>query len=368
MQRSSRHAVSGLARAAAVVLTAAFLVAGCAETPSEPTPAEPGLKQPKIAVELPEEYNTPAGMVLDTKTGDILLSCPNFNDDKHPAKIVRIDTSNKMTDVVTLPLHPETKKVGPLGIDIGPDGHLYVADNQTFFDREDYQSRLLRVVMENGKAVRCEVVVTGFIMANAVSCRGDTVYVTESKLDTKAEPMPSGVYRFTISELKADAPIKLEPGGKDPHLLVKLQTKNMEWVGANGMGVDAEGNLFVCNFGDAQLLKITFDSGGKVASQEVFAEGQGMMSTDGLKIHPKTGDIYIADFLGNAVHKVDAKTGKVTTIAKNDNTDGAGGLLDRPSEVCLRAGKCYVANIDLDGEADNTYDAPHTISVIELDE
>ena len=31
-------------------------------------------------------------------------------------------------------------------------------------------------------------------------------------------------------------------------------------------------------------------------------------------------DIYIADFLGNAVHRVCAKTGKVTTIAKNENT------------------------------------------------
>ena len=362
MEQHCKQAVSGLARTAALVLAAAFVLAGCAET----TPAPP-LKQPKIAIELPEESNTPDGMVLDTKTGDILLSVPNFNDDKHPAKIVRIDTSDRMTDVVTLPPHPDTKKAGPLGIDIAPDGNLYVADNQSF-GTEELKSRLWRVVMEDGKAARVEVVAVGFFMANAVACRGQHVYVTESKFDPKATPIQSGVYRFAVSELKADDPVQLQPGGNDPHLVAKFETKNPDWVGANGMGFDADGNMFVCNFGDAQLLKFTFDSGGKVASQTVFAEGQGMLSADGMKVHPKTGDIYIADFLGNAVHKVDARTGKVTTLAKNGLTDGTGGLLDRPSEVCLRGNKCYVANIDLDKMADNTYDAPHTISVIELDE
>ena len=366
MEQHSRHAVSGLARAAALVLAAAFLAAGCAETPSEPTSAAPALKQPKIAIELPEEYNTPDGMVLDTKTGDILLSCPNFNDDTHPAKIVRIDTSDKMTDVVTLPLHPDTKKAGPLGIDIAPDGNLYVADNQSF-GTDEIKSRLWRVVMENGKATKVEVVATGFFMANAVACRGDCVYVTESKFDPKAKPFQSGVYRFTISELKADDPVTLEPGGKDPHVIVTFGTKDPDWVGANGMGFDADGNMFVCNFGDAQIVKITFDALGKVASQKVLAEGSGMKSCDGMKVDLKTGDIYVADFLGNAVHKVDGKTGKVTTIARNDNTDGTGGLLDRPSEVCLRDGKIYVSNIDL-ALAGNEYDKPHTISVIELDE
>ena len=47
--------------------------------------------------------------------------------------------------------------------------------------------------------------------------------------------------------------------------------------------------------------------------------------------------IYIADFLGNAVHKVCPETGKVTTIwANENNSDGARGLLDKPSEVCIR--------------------------------
>jgi len=228
------------------------------------------------------------------------------------------------------------------------------------------KARLLRIVVKNGVPVGSEVLVTGFNQSNAVSCYGDSVYVTETSLDNEATPMPSGVYCFRYSEFKG-RPIKLLPGGKDKHLIATFLTDNPDWrVGANGIGFDANGNLFVCNFGEASLIKITFDKNGKVASQTVFAKGQGMESTDGLKIAPKTGDIYIADFVGNAVHKVDAKTGRVTTIAKNaNNSGGIGGLLDRPSEVCLRDNRIYVSNIDLPGGG-NVYDKPHTISVIEL--
>jgi len=339
------------------LLSIILILSGCSDTSD--------LKTPTIAVNLPEKYNTPDGMVVDGDN-NIFLCCPNYNDDSYSAKLLKITADDKISEIFTFPPHPETKKAGPLGIDIGPDGNFYVADNQSPTSN-DYKSRLLRIVMEDGKAVGCEVLVTGFIQSNAVSCRGDSVYVTETSLDIEAAPMPSGVYRFRYSEFEGE-PIKLLPGGKDKHLITTFLTDNPDWrVGANGMGFDSKGNMYVCNFGEASLIKISFDKDGKVASQKVFAKGQGMESTDGLKIDPKTGDFYIADFVGNAVHKVDAKTGKVTTIAKNaNNSGGVGGLLDRPSEVCLRNNKIYVSNIDLPGGG-NVYDKPHTISVIELD-
>jgi len=347
-------------RALVVVLVGVLAIVSCGPRLA--------LKPPAVgvsAIELPEKYNTPDGMVVDGD-GNILLCVPNSNDDRHGAKILKIDKDDQIAEVVALPMHPVTKKpCGPLGIDIGSDGHLYVADNQSSATSER-QSRLLRVVMRGGKAQKVEVVVTGFIMSNAVCCRGDYVYVTESKLSAdKTPPMRSGVYCFRISELKGEAPIKLKPDGKDPHLIAKLETQNMDWVGANGMGFDRDGNMYVCNFGDAQLEKFTFDKNGKVASHTVVAKGQGMKCCDGMKVHPKTGEVYIADFLGNAVHKVDPKRGVVTTIARNGNTNGAGGLLDRPSEPCIRGNKVYVANIDLP-LAGNTYDKPHTITVITL--
>ena len=348
-------------------LVAMVLVVGC-ETEQAPPgggkPAAPPAPAKKM-IELPEGNNTPDGMVVDAD-GNILLSVLNFNDPTEPAKIMKIDKDDHITELVALPDHPGTEKhAAPLGIDIGSDGNLYVADNQSFYTPDAFNSRLLRVVMKDGKAGKVEVVATGFFMANAVVCRGGHVYMTESRLDLKARPMPSGVYRFTIAELDAANPVVVKPGGEDPHLVAKLETKNMDWVGANGMGIAKDGTMYVCNFGDAALESFTFDGEGKVKEHKVVAQGQGMLSCDGMKVHPETGDVYIADFLGNALHKVDVKTGKVTTLAKNGNTDGADGALDRPSEPCIRGGKCYVANIDLP-LAENSYDEPHSISIVPL--
>ncbi len=349
------------------VLASVPLWAGCGSTATEDQAND--LKTPSIAVNLPIEHNTPDGMAVDGEN-NIILSCPNFNDPSHPAWLMKITPDDKLEKYFEVPLDPKTGLACPLGIGFGSDGNLYIADCQKFGGAEGYSSRLLKLTIEDGKPVRCECVVTGFVMSNAVVGHGDDIYVTETQLEaTPGEgPLASGVYRFALSELDPANPIALEPGGTDSHLIVKLSTKNPKWqVGANGLGFAPDGTMYVCNFGDAQLIAVTFDEDGN-ASQKVVVEGDPIKSTDGMKVDPKSGMVYIADFLGNAVHRVDPKTGQVTVLAQNGPTDGKDGLLDKCSEVCLRDGKLYIANIDLDELDGNTFDEPYTVSVIELDD
>ena len=347
------------------------VMAGCAKIEDV---EEKKASKPTIAIDLGEKYNTPDGMVLDADN-TILLNIPNFNDDSHPAVVLRISEDDKIEEVCTLPVHHVSKKVGPLGIDVGSDGNLYIADNQGMVGHPEGISRLLRVNMKDGKAVSVDTVAEGMRMANAVSCFGDSVYVTETSLDPKAVPMPSGVYRFKYFEIAPRPsffPVVVKTGDlNDPHLVAHFTTEAEDWtatVGANGLAFDKDGNMYVCNFGEESGLKFTFDENGKASAPTVLAKGSGMKSTDGMKIHPTTGDIYIADFVANAVHKVDPKTGKVTTVWQNENNSGGkDGLLDKPSEVCIRGNKVYVSNIDLTLDG-NEHDAPHTISVIEIAE
>jgi hypothetical protein len=137
--RLSKCALRPLAAACALawVGVLALTAAGCGGA---------ALKAFLIAVDLPEQYNTPDGMIL-APDGTIILSCPNFNDDKYPAKMLRIDASDKLSEIIALPVHPETGKVGPLGCDIGADGNLYICDNQAF-GTDQHKSRLLRVVAD----------------------------------------------------------------------------------------------------------------------------------------------------------------------------------------------------------------------------
>jgi len=48
-----------------------------------------------------------------------------------------------------IPLHPDTKKALPLGVEMAPDGNLYVAECETFAEAMEHTSRLFRVNMKD---------------------------------------------------------------------------------------------------------------------------------------------------------------------------------------------------------------------------
>jgi sugar lactone lactonase YvrE len=345
-----------------------------------------------LIVTLPDHANTPDGCAL-SPLGEIILSVPNFNNGTlvkqgvikkpSPAFMGVIDKNNRFStwyQFKSEDLHPDTKNIGPMDCAFGPDGNLYLADNQLFFDKA-HQSRLLRINMKNGKPVGCDVVVEGFICSNGMVWHGDQLYVSETVLintpetasgQPKQKPkLISGVYRFTQAELTSGR-VKLRPytaQAADPHLVAQYLSSNTTGFGADGVACDASGNLYCGIFEDGVIYKTTFDKNGKPSDPVVFAKDKKMLCCDGMVWRKKDNKFYVADMLVNGVQVIDMN-GKVTTLHKNGDTDGADGSLDQPCEVLVRGDELIVINMDMPWESDTLtnkkIDKPYTVSAIAL--
>jgi DNA-binding beta-propeller fold protein YncE len=346
--------------------------AAAAEKKAKPKPKPVHSSTPvakaELLCELPEAWNTPDGMTL-LPSGDVILCVPNFNDMKSPPVLVKIKPDNSTELFYNLPPHPETGRAGPLGIAVAPDGNLYYADCQVFHNKEKDkgllfgQSRLVKIVVKDGKAVEAVPVVTGFNAANAVVVRDGYVYVTETILEPNSKPLVSGVVRVKMDEF----PVKLT-GKDDPHVIATLKTYNEKIpFGADGAAFDSRGNLYVGNFADGTLHKITFDKEGKVRNNTIFAKVPFLKCCDGIFYDKKTNKIYIADSIANAVQMV-SMDGSVQTLAQDEDNDGSGGRLDQPCEVLVRGDEVLVSNMDFPMEVgvNKKYDKPYTMSVIKL--
>ncbi len=327
--------------------------------------------KPKLFMSLPDYINTPDGMTLDPDTGNIILAAPNFNDANAPGLLMQIDPQNKLTKYIDMPLHPETGYGCPMGLDFGPDGHLYVADNQYFYDK-DHASRLMRVTVEDGKPTGVEVVVDGFKLSNAVIWKGDTIYVSDTFMDLPDTPGLSAVYKFSLEELN-NGPVHLKPLGTDPHIIGKFVTTpnhREDVAGADGLTIDSKGNLYVASFGDGKIHKLTFDAEGNVAEQSVFVDlPKELPCSDGLFCDLTTDEIYVADSEQNAIHVISASDGSLKTLWMNDDTDGSDGGLDQPCESLIRGNELIIVNFDMPfpGLKNAAFDKPYTMSVIQLE-
>ena len=331
--------------------------------------------RPRLLLSFPDELNTPDGIRLDKKTNNMIVACPNFNDMEYPGKLVQITPDNRREVYFDkCPKHPETGHAHPMGMDFGPDGNLYYADNQYFNDKDKkhYWSRVIRVHIKDGKPVNADVVVDGFKLSNAVMFNGDNMFVTETFFDLADKPM-SGVYRISLAEMRK-GPVMLKPKGEDdPHLLVTSVTKPFsergnDIAGADGLTFDSKGNLYYGHFGDGQLFKVTFNPDGSVKSQERIAGRPQLICCDGMFCDVRTDKIYIADSARNAIMVFDTKDNSIATLWENDDTNGADGLLDQPCEPAIRGDDLIIANFDMPfpGLKNTKHDKPHTISVIRL--
>jgi len=255
-----------------------------------------------------------------------------------------------------------------MGLDFGPDGNLYIADNQYFTDKE-YKSRLLRVVIKEGKPVRTEVAVDGFKLSNAVIWKDSNVYVSDTFFDNPEKPGMSGIYKISMKDMK-NGTVMLKPNASDERLIATFITnpnKRDEQAGADGLTFDSQGNLYTGMFGDGVMYKISFNADGSVKANDEFIKDPKLPCVDGIFYDAKRDVIYVTDSEQNAVHVV-TPDGKRTLLWENGDTDGADGSLDQPCEPIVRGDELIVVSFDypFPGLKNTLHDEHHTLSVIQL--
>jgi sugar lactone lactonase YvrE len=350
---------------------AAALCLLCASCAQSHTPAGyvdkakcPPVTRSKLLVELPEICPTPDGMAV-APDGALIVACPNYGDQSHPAVLMRIGRDGQARLHARVPTHPDTSVACPMGIAYGPDGDLFVCDNQGWVKAND-KGRILRLRIRNGQVVKTTVVADGMAHPNGVRVRNGMVYVTQSMMPkVESRQLVSAVYRFGVD----DENVRVDNTLEDANLLISFKTFNMDCqYGLDGLVFDKQGNLYVGNFGDGTLHKITFDANGEVDTAGVFADSECMRTTDGICIDD-AGNIYVADFSENAVCKVEPD-GNVTVLARSGDCDGSKGGLDQPGEPIVWGDKLVVTCFDMVTGPDkvNTgHDKPYTIAYIDMD-
>ena len=310
------------------------------------------MHKPRLFSKLPDCVATPDGMAIDFD-GSLVLACPNYGDYSKPGCLLKFDTDRRVRKWVDVPVHPETGHAFPMGIAFGPDGDLYVVDNQGWSDPSvpgcpgfPFKGRILRLRIRGDKVEKVTVVAHGMEHPNGMRINRNHLYVTHSMLSKVKDPsglLVSCVYRFRLE----DENIAITNTLEDPNLFTTFITHNPDiQYGADGIEFDKFGNLYVGNFGDGAVHKITFNDDGSARDNRVWAwDPAQLKSTDGMIIDSE-GAIYIADFCANAVARV-SPNGTVTRIAQSPDSTGVNGDLDQPGEPMIWQGKLVVTCFDL---------------------
>jgi len=354
-------------------------------------------KEPPSFITLPDFAVTPDGMAI-APDGDLVLALPNFasngpdNNPTVPACVAKISPDFKVRKWFDVPILAETGRACPMGIEFGPEGELYMVDNQTWKTGngphgEINLGRILRVNFRGGQPTETIVLAKGISHPNGLRYRNGQVYVTVSQLPKVKRPdglLTSAVYRFPAN----GHDIQVDDTLQDPNLLASFVTQNkFTQYGLDGIVFDSKGNLYVGNFGDGAISKLTFDASGKLTSTTLFAKTDldysldpklpgyldkatkaKMRTTDGI-CADQNDNFYVADFSNNAIAKV-TPAGQISVLKQNGDTGGRNGDLNEPGEPIVWRGMLVVSNFDAVMEPDKVnqkHESPATLSLLKLE-
>ncbi len=327
------------------------------------------MKTSKLFALLPEYVCTPDGMSID-KDGNLILACPNYADPGMPGCILKIDKNKSITKWVDVPTREDTGLACPMGIEFGPDGDLYICDNQGWSGAEELQfkGRILRLKIENGKVVKTTVVADGMEHPNGMRIKGNHIYVTQSMLSKVKDPsglLVSCVYRFHLE----DENIQITNTLEDKNILTTFLTYNKDCqYGVDGIEFDRNGDLLIGNFGDGAVYRIKFNEDGSVRENKIWAQDPSQLQTTDGMIMDDGGNLYIADFSANAVGKI-YPDGRVERIAQSPDSDGFNGELDQPGEPIIWNGKLILSCFDLvtgPDKVNTKHELPATLAELDI--
>ena len=320
---------------------------------------------------LPEFVCTPDGMAIDGE-GNLILACPNYADPSMAGCILKIDFDKNISKWIDVPIHEETGCARPMGIAFGPDGDLYVCDNQGWSGATDLirKGRILRLRIRDNKVIKTTVVANNMEHPNGMRIRNGFVYVTQSTMELVKHPLGklvSCVYRFRLDDENINVTNTLD----DPNILTTFITQNPNnQYGVDGIEFDLNGDLLVGNFGDGTIYRISFHEDLTVKKNEIWTKNpEELVSTDGM-IMAEDGSLYVADFCANAIVRV-SSDGHIERIAQSPDCNGFHGELDQPGEPIIWNGRLVVSCFDTvthDGVVNTAHELPATLAELKIKE
>jgi DNA-binding beta-propeller fold protein YncE len=228
---------------------------------------------------------------------------------------------------------------------------------------------MLKVTMDGDKMVSWVTIADNMEHPNGVRYRDGCIYATQSYMHRVEHPsgkLVSAVYRFKEDDENIDIKNTLE----DKNLLCTFLTQNPGCqYGADGIALDPQGRIYVGNFGDGEVYRVTLAENGSVSENIPWAKDPAQLQTTDGMMFDSAGNLYVADFSANAIAKISPDGKTVTRLAQSPDKSGYGGGLEQPGEPIVYDGKIIASCFDLvtgPDKINTAHEMPATLAYLDL--